>query len=298
MSTIAGKVVAITGAAHGVGAATARLLVAGGAKVVLVDMDAAALQALSAELGAQATIAVVGDVTFLDDMHEAVERALEVYGGIDIVIVNAGMTEFGSVMRIDPDVFARVVDVNLLGVFHTARAAMSTLIERRGYLLVVSSVDAILPVPGLSAYSAATAGASHLADCIRLEVEQFGVDVGVAYLSRIDTGLVEAAEAGHSPFQLVPKIFPSFMRQSPTEQKCAETVVEGLRQRARHVYVPRWMSWFDFLDAAVNTRVASLAFGRRIPGLLARLDGAAAGSSLPRAVRAPAPARVGTRHRA
>lgn len=140
MSSIRNKVVFITGGARGIGEATARALVAQGAKVVLVDVDQPPLDSLVAELGAQHALGVVGDVVDLPSMEAAAAAGVEKFGGIDVVVANAGIAPYGSVLGVDPATFRRVIDINVNGVFHTVRATLPSLIERQGYVLVVSSL--------------------------------------------------------------------------------------------------------------------------------------------------------------
>ncbi|MCP2281050.1 NADP-dependent 3-hydroxy acid dehydrogenase YdfG [Nocardia amikacinitolerans] len=272
MSSVRDTVVAITGAANGIGAATARLLVAKGAKVVLIDIDTAALYALADELGAEVALAVAGDVTLLDAMQQAVDLAVERFGGIDFVIANAGIASYGSVLHTDPDAFARVLDINLLGVFHTVRAALPAVIERRGYILVVSSIGAFAAMPGLAAYNASKAGAEHFVNCLRLEVEQVGVGVGSAHMSWIDTPMVRDAKADLSTFRQILEMLPGPMRNTLSAEECATAFVRSLEQRKRHVYVPSWVAWVGRLRSLVNSDITAMALRRHIPGLLTRMD--------------------------
>src|SRR4051794_2139295 len=136
MSKLKGQVALITGGARGVGAETARRLVAKGAKVVLVDLDAEPLRALEAELGAENATGVLGDVCSLEQMEAAVAHGVQRFGRLDIVMANAGIASNGSVLQVDPATFRRVIDVNINGVFHTVRAALPHIIERKGYVLV------------------------------------------------------------------------------------------------------------------------------------------------------------------
>ena len=200
MSSLKGKVVLITGGARGVGAATARRLVAQGAKVVLVDLDREPLAALEAELGAGHATAIAGDVCSLEDMEAAVAHGVATFGGLDVAMANAGIASYGSVLAVDPATFRRVVDVNLNGVFHTVRAALPALIERKGYVLVVSSLAAYAAAPGLVAYNASKAGAEHFANALRPEVGYLGVKVGSAHMGWIDTPLVQDAKKDLTAF--------------------------------------------------------------------------------------------------
>ncbi|HEX5256986.1 MAG TPA: SDR family oxidoreductase, partial [Mycobacterium sp.] len=190
MRWLRGKVVFITGGARGIGAETARRLHAKGAKLVLTDLNEADLKSLAAELGEERVLTAVADVRDLFAMEAAAARAVERFGGIDVVLANAGIMSYGSVAQVDPDAFRRVLDINVLGVFHTVRATLPALIERRGYVLIVSSLAAYTAAPGLAPYNASKAGVEMLANSLRLEVANRGVRVGSAHMSWIDTALV------------------------------------------------------------------------------------------------------------
>ena len=94
-------------------------------------------------------------------------------------MANAGIATYGSVLQVDPEAFKTLMDVNVLGVFHTVRAALPSVIDRRGYVLIVSSLAAYAPAPGVAPYNAAKAGVEHFANALRLEVAHHGVDVGL-----------------------------------------------------------------------------------------------------------------------
>ncbi|MDT5163043.1 MAG: hypothetical protein QOC90_3353, partial [Mycobacterium sp.] len=164
MSSVNGKVALITGGANGVGAEVARRLNDKGAKLVLTDLDEALLKEVAARLGEDRVETVVADVRDLSAMQSAVEKGVERFGGIDIVMANAGIAVFGSVLNVDPEAFKTLLDVNALGVFYTVRAALPSVIERRGYVLVVSSLAAYAPVAGSASYSLAKAGVEHFAN--------------------------------------------------------------------------------------------------------------------------------------
>ena len=140
MRSVNGKVVLITGGANGIGAEVARRLHDKGAKLVLTDIDETLLKEVGARLGGDRVLSAVADVRDLAEMQSATDQGIDRFGGIDIVIANAGIATFGSVLNVDPAAFKTVLDVNALGVFNTVRAALPSVIERRGYVLVVSSL--------------------------------------------------------------------------------------------------------------------------------------------------------------
>ena len=128
MTSVHGKVVFITGGARGIGAEVARRLRNKGAKLVLTDLHKADLAALAAELGEGRVLTAVADVRDLPAMQAAAEAAVEHFGGIDVVVANAGILSYGSVRQVDPEAFKRVLDVNVLGVFHTVRATLPAVV--------------------------------------------------------------------------------------------------------------------------------------------------------------------------
>lgn len=175
MGSVQDKVVVITGAGRGIGAEVARRLHNKGAKLVLTDLGEAELTSISAELGGDGRVlTTVADVRDLSAMQGVAAQAVEKFGGIDVVVANAGIASYGSVLNIDPEAFKRVVDVNLLGVFYTVRAALPAIIDRRGYVLVVSSLAAFAAAPGMAPYDMSKAGNEHLANALRLEVAESG----------------------------------------------------------------------------------------------------------------------------
>ncbi len=161
-------------------------------------------------------------------MEAAVADGIERFGGIDVVLANAGIASYGSVLAVDPSTFKRVVDINITGVFHTVRAALPSVIERRGYVLVVSSLAAYGPAPGLAAYNASKAGAEHFANALRLEVAHHGVAVGSAHMSWIDTPLVQDAKQDLSAFSEMLATLPGPLSKTTSVDACVSAFVKGI----------------------------------------------------------------------
>jgi NAD(P)-dependent dehydrogenase (short-subunit alcohol dehydrogenase family) len=272
MSKLKGQVVLITGGARGVGAETARRLVRKGSKVVLVDLDRAPLAALEAELGAGNATSIAGNVVNLEDMEAAVSHAVATFGGLDVVVANAGIASYGSVLAVDPETFRRVIDVNINGVFHTVRAALPALIERKGYVLVVSSLAAYGAAPGLVAYNASKAGAEHFANALRPEVAYLGVKVGSAHMSWIDTPLVQDAKRDLTAFQKMLDSLPGPLGNTTSVESCADAFVAGIERRARRISVPRWVNAIRWLKPAMTTRIGEMEITRRAPEIVPLMD--------------------------
>lgn len=270
-----GKVALITGGANGIGAEVARRLHAKGAKLVLTDLDAGQLKDVAAGLGEDRVLTVVADVRELSAMQAAADKAIERFGGIDIVMANAGIGAFGSVLEIDPEAFKTVVDVNLMGVFYTVRAALPSVLERRGYVLVVSSLAAFAAAPGMASYDASKAGVEHFANSLRLELAHRGVDVGSAHMSWIDTPLVRESKE-LSTFQEMLAKLPGPLKKTTSVQECGEAFIKGIEGRKSRIYCPSWVGLTRWMRPLIATPVGERDIRKFTPDLLPRMDAEAA----------------------
>lgn len=267
-----GKVVLITGGARGIGAQTAIALAAKGARLILTDVDEAPLAEVVATIGDEAALGIVADVTDLASMEAAVAQGVEKFGGLDFVVANAGIASYGSVLAVDPLVFKRVLDINILGVFHTVRASLPALIDSKGYILVVSSLAAFAPAPGLAAYNASKAGVEHFANALRLEVAHQGVGVGCAHMSWIDTPLVQDAKKDLSAFNEMLKELPGPLGKTTSVQSCVNAFIKGLAGRKRHVYVPGWVAAIAASRNLVNSPIGTRDTLKHVARLLPLMD--------------------------
>ena len=237
-SNVQGKTVLITGAARGIGAESARRLAAQGARVSLVGLEPEELQRVAAQCGPDAA-AFEADVTHTGALERAVEATVERFGGIDVVVANAGIAPVGSVRLIDPAAFERTIEVNLLGVWRTVRACLPHVIERRGYVLVVASLAAAVHGAGFAAYSASKAGAEAFADSLRAEVRHLGVDVGVGYFSFIDTDMVRGGDA-HPTLGGMRQRAGGLAAKTYPLSAVGEAIADGIARRRRWIVVPPW----------------------------------------------------------
>jgi NAD(P)-dependent dehydrogenase (short-subunit alcohol dehydrogenase family) len=272
MGSVSGKVVFITGGAAGVGAEVARRLHAKGAKLVLTDVDADALAQFAAALGGDRVLAVQADVRDLAAMQAAADRGAQRFGGIDVVVANAGIASYGSVLQVDPEAFKRLLDINVLGVFHTVRAALPSIIDRRGYVLVVSSLAAFAAAPGLAPYNASKAAVEQFANALRLELAYRGVDVGSAHMSWVDTAMVRDTKTDLSTFGEMLSKLPYPLSTTTSVQKCGAAFVKGIEGRKARVYCPRWVGAVRWLRPVLSTRVGETPVRRFVPDLLPRMD--------------------------
>lgn len=187
-TTGAGKVLFITGASMGIGAAVARLAVQAGYRVVLTARSLDRLEALAAELGSDNALALKVDVTEWTDLEAAVQATLARFGRLDAAFANAGFTAgAGRYASGDPtpDEWKSMILTNVLGAALTARATLPEIIKARGHFFLVGSVAGRVANPG--PYSATKWAVSGMGDSIRKEVSGQGVRVTIIEPGRVDT---------------------------------------------------------------------------------------------------------------
>jgi NAD(P)-dependent dehydrogenase (short-subunit alcohol dehydrogenase family) len=272
MGSVHGKVVLITGGANGIGAEVAGRLHAKGAKLVLTDLDQGRLNEVATRFGDGRVLTAVADVRDLAAMEKAVEQGVAQFGGIDVVIANAGIATAGSVLGVDPAAFQTLIDVNVVGVFHTVRAALPSVLERRGYVLIVSSAAAYAAAPGMAPYDASKAATEHFANALRLEVAHRGVDVGSAHMLWIDTPLVREGKADSPAFKEMLARLPGPLGKTTSVEKCGELFVKGIEARKRHVNCPQWVGLLRWLKPLLASPIGESATLKNVPELLPKMD--------------------------
>ncbi len=184
-----GKVCVITGAAGGIGAATARQFAEQGARLVLTDADETAARGLAAELGNGAT-AREQDVTSEAAWASVAAGTLENHGHIDVLVNNAGIFLAAALAQTSLDDFRRVLDVNVVGVFLGMRAVSGAMVKRgRGSIINLSSVAGLTGGPYLTAYSASKWAVRGMTKVVAKELARSGVRVTSVHPGQIDTDM-------------------------------------------------------------------------------------------------------------
>ncbi len=171
------KVVLVTGGNSGIGLATAKRFVAEDANVVITGRNQETLDRAVAELG-PAAVAVAGDVTDVAALEEAVATAVRSFGRLDVVFANAGVSGGTPLGETTPEAFRRIIDINLLGPFLTAQAALPHLTDGASIVLN-GSVHAVAGLPGSSAYAASKAGVRAMARNLAAELAPRQIRVNV-----------------------------------------------------------------------------------------------------------------------
>jgi NAD(P)-dependent dehydrogenase (short-subunit alcohol dehydrogenase family) len=249
-----GKVVLITGAARGIGAAGAKELQLRGATVVLADVDRESLRRTASMLGAD-VLALPLDVTDAAACDQAMTEVKQRHGRLDVVWANAGIASFGPLTDSDPLAWARTIEVNLLGVHHTIRAALPAVVAARGYVAVTASLASFTAAPGMSAYCASKWAVEALSDSLRLEVAHLGVDVGTIHPTWIDTDMVREGDTEIPAFARLRAAFRFPFSKTYPVDKAAAQIVDGIARRSRRVCVPGFVRIAHVLRPVLATRL-------------------------------------------
>jgi Short-chain dehydrogenases of various substrate specificities len=243
----AGPVVVLTGAAGGIGSAIAHRYARDGASVALLDVDEKGLNALERALaGSGATVlALPCDITDPHACRAAVDRVVDDFGGVDVLVNNAGMTHLSFVDETDASVFRRVMDVNFFGAVHVTQAALPSLIERRGAIVVLSSVAGFAPLAGRSVYAASKHALHGFFGSLRGELRDQGVGVTLICPSFVRTRIGDRALGADGGAAVQPRTETG----RPIEPgEVAEAVLRAARKRRRTVVLSRegklaWALW-------------------------------------------------------
>ncbi len=255
--TLSGRIALVTGAQRGIGLETARALQARGAQVVMCDIDEAGVTAAAAALGGGA-VGLGADVTDRARMDAVVAEIVERFGGLDVVVANAGIAPPPSTaLRMDEATFERVLEVDLLGVWRTVRAALPQIAARGGHVAVVASVYAFTNGSGNLPYAMAKAGVEQLGRGLRSELHQHGASATTAYFGFIDTEMVhESLDRNPLRDQMMAGIPRPLLKRLPPSE-AGEGIVRGIERRAPQVILPRrWTvlsqirGWWPRADAA------------------------------------------------
>ena len=194
MTRLVGKVALISGAAQGMGAAMARLFVAEGAKVVIADIAEDAGRTLSAELGPAARFAKL-DVRSPEQWRMTVAVATETFGGLDVLVNNAGILQLGNVLDTSLEAYREVIEVNQVGCFLGMQAAAPALQARGGGAIVnTSSVAGMKGVAGTFAYSTSKWAVRGMTKSAALDLGCYGIRVNSVHPGAVDTGMIKGHE--------------------------------------------------------------------------------------------------------
>ena len=247
-----GKVALVTGAARGIGFETARQLHLRGASVAVLDLDAEQANDAAERIGPRA-IGLAADVTDAGAMMATVAEVVERLGGLDLAIANAGIApkNFATVRGISGEEWERVFEVDMLGVWRTARAALPEIVDRQGHIVLVSSAYAFMNGFGNSPYAAAKAGVESLGRALRVELAPHGASASVAYFGWVDTRMVQDAFA-QPEGDRIRSLSPEWLMKRITPDEAAAGVVRGIEERAPRIFAPKWWRYVSAFRGLIN----------------------------------------------
>lgn len=185
------KTVLVTGAASGIGLAAARRFLDEGARVVMLDIDEAELKEAAAGLPQDRVLVQVGDTADKQTAATAVKAAVERFGGLHILVNNAGMAVEGDITKTSEEDFERVMAVNVAGYFHMAKAAMPELVKTKGSIVMTSSVSGLGGDWNMFAYNTSKGAVSNMVRAMAMDAGKDGVRVNAVNPSFTKTGMTE-----------------------------------------------------------------------------------------------------------
>ncbi len=196
MQDIKGKSILITGGSLGIGLGMAEHLVALGAKVAITSRDENRIKSAVEQLSGSGedVLGIQADVRNMDEMNDAVNQVKSAFGGLDVVVANAGVGHFGSIEELSLDQWNQTIDINLTGVFNTVKASIPALKQSKGYIITIASLAGTNFFAKGSAYNASKFGVVGFSQAIMLDLRPYDIKV-----STIMPGSVTSHFAGHTP---------------------------------------------------------------------------------------------------
>ncbi|MFC8966102.1 SDR family oxidoreductase [Streptomyces sp. NPDC057094] len=234
-----GRVAVVTGAARGVGEATARQLARRGLRLALLGRELESLRQVAGSLPTEACCIEV-DVTDEAALQGAAHSVQTRLGPASVVVANAGIAAAGPFAASQSTLFNRVIDVNLIGSANTARAFLPQLVRTGGYYLQIASTAAFGSAPFMSAYCASKAGVESFAQALRAELQLEGVDVGIAYLHWTGTDMIAGLD-DHPVLLALRTHQPALARRVHSPDQVAAWLMRGINKRAISIYAPPWL---------------------------------------------------------
>jgi NAD(P)-dependent dehydrogenase (short-subunit alcohol dehydrogenase family) len=221
-----GKVVVITGAARGIGLATARAFLREGSAVAISDIDELALKDAASQLDGR-VLAEPADVTDAGSLRGFIDSVEQQLGPVDVMINNAGIMPTGAVVEEPDSLTQKTLEINVLGVITGTRRALETMLPRgRGVIVTLASVAGESAVPGLATYNASKWGALGFTLAARAEVAGSGVDVVAVLPAFVNTELTSGTNG-----------LAGFKNVEP--EMVADAIVGAVKRPRAKVYVPR-----------------------------------------------------------
>jgi len=258
--------IVLTGASEGIGRALALGLAARGARLILAARDQARLETLAAECRAQGAEALTcpTDVTRVPDCERLIARSCEAFGGIDVLVHNAGITMWSRFDALhDLSIYDRLMQVNYFAPVRLTALALPSLVEARGLIVAVASLSGLTGVPERTGYAASKHALIGFFDSLRIELRNSGVDVSVI---APDFVLSKIHERASGPDGVPLGVSPMVTSKIMTAEDCAARIVRAIERRERLVVMSargKMGRWLKLLAPSLVDRIAERAIRQR-----------------------------------
>jgi NAD(P)-dependent dehydrogenase (short-subunit alcohol dehydrogenase family) len=244
--SMTGRLVFITGAARGIGRATAKALVAEGAHVVIGDLDLNLAEQTATELGG-GTVGLKLDVTDHAEFTAVLDRVEAEHGQIDILINNAGIMPLTMFEDESPDSLARQLAVNFIAPWHGTQDAIRRMKPRRkGHIVNVASMAGVVPTPGAATYSATKHALVGLCESVAWELRGTGIDLSYVLPALVNTQLADGIKRTRATRVIEP-------------ETVATEIVKALKNPKLAIYVPPSMAaitrWTGLLPRRIGDKI-------------------------------------------
>jgi NAD(P)-dependent dehydrogenase (short-subunit alcohol dehydrogenase family) len=251
------KIVVVTGAASGIGASISRKFAQHGATIGMLDQDEKGVRAAAAELGAAGmnAIGLPCDVSQEEQCASAIREIIDCYGGIDVLINNAGITQRSGFVETRLSVYRKVMEINFFGSLHCTKSAIESLIARRGMIIIIESIAGFAPLLGRTAYCASKHALHGLFTSLRSEMRANGVHVMIVCPGFVKTNLQSRALGGDGRVTAHPQ---SRVGKQDSPDRIAEAVYRGgLKQKKMLILSPigKLTYWISRLTPVLYERI-------------------------------------------
>ncbi|MEQ9143181.1 MAG: SDR family NAD(P)-dependent oxidoreductase [Parvibaculaceae bacterium] len=270
MTEIAGKVAVVTGAASGIGRATACLLAAEGARLAISDVDREGLEQTAEKIragGGEVTTYLV-DVANKDAVYGLADQVASTFSGADIVVNNAGVAQVARIEELSYDDFEWVMDIDFWGMVYGTKAFLPQLQTKgRGHIVNVSSIFGLIAVPTQAAYNSAKFAIRGFTEALRLEFKGTEIQVSCVHPGGIKTNIVRNARflqsTAASEREEAVAGFDRLARTTP--EKAAQTIVKGIRKNKPRILIGFDARLVDWTQRLLPTRYGFM-FNRQAEG--------------------------------
>ncbi|MBF6620931.1 MAG: SDR family NAD(P)-dependent oxidoreductase [Patulibacter sp.] len=232
--------VLVTGATGAVGAATARLLVERGARVVLMSRPSERLEAIEDELAPEGAVAVAAKADDRAAVIEAVDEGAGLVGGLVGVVAAAGLVRPSTIAEQSEEDVRAVVDTNLYGTLWTFQASLPHVDRTGGHLLAIASIAGLAPVGLAGIYPATKAAIAEVVSQLRIELMHRETSVGAVYLGMVSSGMSDDVKAHEQAGPALTRTLGGPLTRALTAEDAAEQIVRALEHRSRAVVTPWW----------------------------------------------------------